>query len=253
MKKSIIIVLIILTIISCKKENSHNFQIDVTINDIPDGRKVFLKKQEGRAVVNIDTTIVKDGNFSFKGNIKEPVILGIFIDSIKRGGIFPFINVNDHVKIIAYKDSLNKSEVSGSKLNDELNKLRKVREELTAQTQKYLPEFQKANEANDTVTKNRINKEVKKISNQMALNDWNYVKNNPDSYISPLVFKSLMTNPQYKDSIRIVFNNFTDKIKKAKISKPITDYFDYLDKSKAKPVTVPNPTTAQKPVVAPSK
>jgi len=238
MKKIFLITsIIILIITSCndkKNIDNNNFQINVTVDKVSDGTKAILKKQIDRKITNIDTAVVKNGKFSFEGNIKEPVIFGIFIDSIKRGGIFPFIGLNDKVTVIAYKDSLIKSKITGSNLHDELTRLRNMRKELSDQTQQYLPEFKKANEAKDTVTMNRINKEVKKISNEMSENDWAYVKSHPDSYISPLVFNGLMTNPSYKDSVKIVFNNFSETIKKSDLAKPIREYFDSLDKQNNK-------------------
>jgi len=232
----LIAILIMASLSSCNKANKDGFQIDVNINDIPNGRQVILKKQVDRQVVNVDTTTIENGKFTFKGSIKEPIIFGIFIDSIKRGGLFPFIDVNDHIVITANKDSLQKAKMTGSKLNDELTKMRKKREVLTAESQKYFPEYQKANQEKDTASINRINKAIKKISNKIAANDWDFVKKNPNSYVAPMIFNGLMTNPTYKDSVKIVFNTFSEKIKKSELSKPIRDYFDYLEKQN-KPVT----------------
>jgi len=244
MNKLLYTLLILVGLISCnstKKDSSKtNFQIDVSINDVPDGRKAILKKQFDREIINIDTATIKNGKFSFKGSIKEPLIFGIFIDSLKRGGIYPFVNLNDHVTVVAYKDSLVKSKISGSKLHDELTRLRKKRDELTKQTKKFLPGFQKANQENDTVTINRINKEVKKISTKLDLNDWNYVKTHPSSYVTPLVFNGLMTKREYKDSIQVVFDSFDDKIKNSDLAKPIRDYFEFLEKQKTKENKAPS-------------
>ncbi len=240
MKKIIIISLILLISISCKDGNKSGFKIDVAINDVPDNRKVFLKKQVDGKIIILDSTIVKNGKFTFTGKIEEPVILGVFIDSINRGAIFPFIDVNDQIKVTAYKDSLTKSKIVGSELNTELTRLRDKRAILTAESKKFLPDFQKANLAKDTIAIKRINKKIKAISDKMALNDWNYTKRNPDSYVSTLVFQGLMSNPQYKDSLNIVFNSFSDKVKNSNLSKPVRDYFDYLDKQLNKSLETPN-------------
>lgn len=233
MKKILVIIIIAIFFTSCNKNlkaTNNNYQIDVTISGVTDGTQAILKKQVNKVITNLDTAIINKGKFSFKGRIKEPIIFGIFIDSIKRGGIFPFVGINDHVIVEAYKDSLHKSKIMGSKLHDELTRLRKIREDLSKQTQKFLPEFQKANEEKDTAAINRINKEVKILSNKMAENDWKYVKSHPNSYVTPLVFSGVMTYPKYKDSIQIVFNSFSDKIKNANISLTIRNYFKFLDK-----------------------
>ena len=250
MKHLFFILLVITILSSCKtnKDDKNNFQIDVSIQDIPNGRKAILKKQVNRKIVNLDTAIVKDGKFSFKGNIKEPLIFGIFIDSIKKGGLFPFTGIGDHITIEAYKDSLVKSKISGSKLHDELTRLRKKRDELSNKTKKFLPEFQKANRAKpkDTATINSINKKVKAIRDEMVLNDWNYVKSHPKSYVTPLVFNGLMTNPKFKDSVKIVFDSFDDKIKKSDLAKPIKNYFDFIDKQKKAKTKKPTVKTTTK-------
>lgn len=247
MKKVLFISLILLLTYSCNNK-TEGFKIDVTIDDVPDGRKVFLKKQVEGKIVTLDTVLVQNNKFTFEGTIKEPVILGIFVDEVNRGAIFPFIDVNDHITITAYKDSLVKSKITGSILNTELTRLREAREKLTVETQKLLPEFQKATQTKDTATVNKINIQVKAISDEMASNDWDFIKNNPDSYISALVLTGLMSNPKYKDSLNIVFNKFSDKIKKAELSKPIRDYFDFLDKQIDKALENPKTDTSTKDV-----
>ncbi len=239
-----IILIVILTIISysCSKPG---YRIDVKIDGIPNGRKVLLKKQENRKIINVDSTTVQNGKFSFNGEIKEPVIFGIFIDSIKNIGIMPFVNVNSKISIIAYKDSLNKSKITGSKLNDELVRLRDGRAIISEKSQGYIQEYQEARKANDTATINRINSEMRTIYNKVAANDWNYVKNNPNSYVTPMVFGNVMTNPIYKDSIKDVFEGFSDEIKNSELAKPIREYFDYLEKQKnippmPKAISAPN-------------
>lgn len=232
MQKIILIVILAIISYSCSEPG---YRIDVKIDGIPDGRTVLLKKQENRKIVNVDTTTVKDGKFSFKGEIKEPILFGIFIDSIKDIGIMPFVDVNSKISVIAYKDSLNKSKITGSKLNDELTKLRDDRAIISEKSKGYIQEYQEARKVNDTAVINRINAEMRTIYDKVAANDWKYVKNNPNSYVTPMVFNNVMTNPIYKDSIKDVFDGFSEEIKNSELAKPIRDYFQYLEKQKSVP------------------
>ena len=233
MQKIILLIITVFLVMSCDKtKKDSNFQIDVTIKNVADGEKFYLKKQVDRKIIILDSTVVDNGKFSFKGVIKEPIQFGIFDANNRRDGIFPLVDLNDNIKITAYKDSLIKSIVLGSKLHDVLAKMSKKRERLGKKIQAYMPEYQKATFSNDSIKKIEINKKVKAISNKMNLNDWNFVKNNPNSYVSPIILKSLMTNVEYKDSINIVFNNFSDKIKNSELSKPIKEYFDKNNKTK---------------------
>ncbi len=238
MKKTIFtLIIIVISIISCNnkpnKESNQTtqnkgFQIDVTIDDAPDGVTVYLKKNENKIITIIDSTQIKNNKFSFSGKIDEPIIFGIFIKDNKKGGIFPFTDVNDHIYITAFKDSLYKSEIKGSKLHDELKRLRNKKDILNLKIKQLLPDFQKAKASNDKETINHINKKVRDINDQLALNDWIYVKNHPNSFITPLVFEGLLRNPKYKDSLAIVFNSFNNRIRNAKMSKAIKDQIQLI-------------------------
>jgi hypothetical protein len=195
MKKIIILLTIALISFSCKQSG---FEIDVKIDDVPSGRQVILKKQINKKIVNIDTTTVENGSFSFKGELTEPVIFGIFIDSVRQA-IYPFVGVQDKIKITAYKDSLVTSKIVGSALQDQLNKLRDERNELNAGMSKLLPVYQAAQKANDTAKINEINAQAGVVQDKISLNDWNFVKNNPNSFVSPMVLYGLTRNPKYKD------------------------------------------------------
>ena len=231
MKKLLFITLIIVTVLSCNKK-AKGFQIDVTINDMPNGSKVILKKQVDRNIINLDTTTIENGKFSFKGSIKEPMMLGMFFNDIKGGRIITFLDVTDHLTITAHKDSLKKSIIKGSELQDILTQMRSQRDSLKKESQKYFPEYMKAKKANDSIKMDSINNLVKKVTIQMAQNEWEFVKNNPNSFVSGLIFNGLMRNPTYQDSLKIVFDSFSDAIKNSNLAIPIKRNFEAMKTSK---------------------
>ncbi len=233
MKKIIILLVIALVTFSCK--NSNNIQ--VTINDVPNGRKVTLKKQVERKIVNIDSTTVQNGKFGFNIKIEEPVILGIFIDSIgqKNEGIYPLIGVNDKVVIMAYKDSLYQSKVTGSKLHTDLTNLREMKINLTKQMSEFTKDFQEAQKEKDTAKINAINKKAQAVQSEISLNEWKYIKANPNSHVSAMVLSNLFRDPTYKDSIKIAFDGLSDEVRGAKLSKQLKEYLEKLNKAPKMP------------------
>ena len=223
MKKIALLLIIVLIAVSCKQEKTKNIVAEIT--GVPDGRMVILKKQVDGKIVNIDTTKVVNGKFGFAFKPKEPMVVGIFIDSIRQG-IFPLIDPKDKISIKADKDSLLKAKITGSKLNDDLTNLRKFRDEHTAKIMSKSAEFRKAQQANDTATLNRLNKEAREVQKVIAQHEWQYIKTHPNSFVTPMVLGGFIHNPQYKDSVKIVFDNLSDKVKNSKIAANLKKYFE---------------------------
>jgi len=223
MKKIFLLLGIVLIAFSCKQEKKETIVAEIT--GVPDGRKVILKKQVDGKVVGIDTTTVNNGKFGFAFKPEEPIVVGIFIDSVRQG-IFPLMDVKDVIYIKADKDSLVKATITGSKLNDDLTKLRKFRDEHTAKIMSKSAIFRKAQQEKDTATINRLNKEARAVQKTIAKNEWNYVKTHPNSYVSPMVLGGFLRDPQYKDSVKIVFDNLSDKVKNSNIAKNLKKYFE---------------------------
>ncbi len=238
MKRIVLLLSIIIFTFSCKKSNEKT--IVGEISGLPDGRKVFLKKQEDRKIIVIDTAVVKNGKFSFDYKPEDPMIYGIFIDSIRQG-IFPMMDKNDKIFIKANKDSLMLVKITGSKLNDDLVSLRKYKEEKTAAIMAKSDEFRKAQIAKDTAVLSRLNDEARAVQKDVAKHEWNYIKSHPNSYVSPLVLSGFLRDPAYKDSVKIVFNNLSEDVKKAKISKALVEYFE-KEEAKKQTTNTPMPT-----------
>lgn len=223
MKKIALLLTIALIAISCKQEKKETIEAEIT--GVPDGRMVVLKKQVDGKIVNIDTTKVQNGKFGFAFQPKEPMVVGIFIDSIPQG-IFPMVDTKGKIFIKANKDSLVKAKITGSKLNDDLASLRKFRDEHTAKIMAKSAEFRKAQQAKDTATLNRLNEEARKVQKVIAEHEWQYIKTHPNSYVTPMILGSFVRDPQYKDSVKVVFDKLSDNVKNSKIASGLKKYFE---------------------------
>ena len=222
MNKIIVFALISLFLLSCSKEVNN---INVSIEGIPDGRKVTLKKQVESKVISIDSTTVQNGKFGFAVDIKEPMIVGMFIDSVQQG-IYPMIGVNDKVNVIAYKDSLHSSKISGSELYDDLKELRDVKNKYTKEMNKYSVQYYAASQSKDSAKINEIKRATREIQDKISLNDWKYITSHPDSHVSAMALQNLFMDPKYQDSLKTAFYNLSEEVQNSEISKRLRDFFE---------------------------
>src|SRR5690606_3641755 len=105
MNKVLLILGIVVTLISCN-QSSKDFTLNGNISgELENGTKVFLKKVgEQNQPMDIDTTTIENGKFTFTGAADQPEIHYIFIDKI-RGNI-PFVLEKGTIDVTAQKDSL---------------------------------------------------------------------------------------------------------------------------------------------------
>ena len=103
-------------LISCGSNG--NFKITGTTPDINNGTYVYLQKIDiNNQILNVDTTVIKDGKFSFTEDpVENSELMALSFQKI-RGNVF-FISENEEISIKAYKDSLYTSEVDGGAEND---------------------------------------------------------------------------------------------------------------------------------------
>lgn len=111
MKKQLLFISIILLIISCK-----NTKNEYSLNGNVKGskqNKVYLKKRDKGNWISIDSTIIKNEKFVFKGNVNLPEMYFINIPDYKC--LIPFFIENTEITFNIKADSINDFSVLGSK------------------------------------------------------------------------------------------------------------------------------------------
>ena len=121
MNKLIPIIIVLFLLNSCKqseKENhSNGYLLSGSIESGLNGKLVYLKTQENKKIKILDSTNIKNGKFQFQGKIDRPIVYGLYIEDSKD--VIGVFMENDTIYIEAYKDSLAKSKITGSKTNDD--------------------------------------------------------------------------------------------------------------------------------------
>ena len=228
-KKVISLSILILIVYSCQKRATNfsddNYFIKGDISALSNKTKVLLKKQENGTTISIDSTFSENGKFEFAGVIETPAMYGIFIDNIK-GGIYPLVE-SGTITITAHKDSIYNAQISGTKLNNELNSFKEGSKKIVEKISDFFPEFQKARAENDVEKIDQINAEMKAINDENTAYSLNYTKNNPNSYVSAMILHSLLRMPDMNpDKAKDIYNNFSEEVKKSDFSKKIKNYIE---------------------------
>ncbi|OYQ38371.1 hypothetical protein CHU92_05345 [Flavobacterium cyanobacteriorum] len=225
MKKIFLLAAVSACIISCNRLADNEYEITGTVDKALNGKQIILEKQGGyMGFIPVDTAVVKDGKFEFRGTVTEPSMHFLTLDDPMKK--VDFILENGSINLKIDKDSLQKTERSGTPSNDKMAEYYKT---IAAHTKKMM-DFQKKNQAaymdafkkKDSVTMNNLQKQYSAITDEMAKASVNFVKDNPDSYISVLLLKQMSTSGKVEEKdIKGRFDALSAKMKKTKEGKEL--------------------------------
>jgi peroxiredoxin len=226
--KKIIVIAISGILLSCAGKG---FEIVGEIKGMADGTKVFLEKPDKNSQIGfspIDTAVVKNGKFTFKGEVSEPELHAIIFENKAQAQPQGFSVVLENGKITAIinKDSIGQAKVTGTFNNEELNKFNamsmKIRKRMMDFQQKNMAEMQAASQKNDTAVVNRLSKEFGKFQNEMVESNYKYIETNPKSFIGLLLIEGMFNEPEPKmDKIKKYFEGIDSSLKGNKHAKNI--------------------------------
>ena len=239
MKKIVLSFLAVTAIISCNSIGNNEFEIEGNGNGLKDGLNVYLKMQDTltNSLVNVDTVKIENGKFKFEGEVKEPSLHFIAIDSTENQ--IAFILEEGKITVDVNKDTIYKSTVGGTYSNEQLVKYTKE----TEVVQKNVIKFQETNREKiqlaqmtaDTVTMNALMKEYKTYQDQFKDISLKHVEEHPKSYISLLFIKQFLNDPSF-DLARAtkMYENLDSKLKNTSEGKKIKKTLDSVKTAEKK-------------------
>lgn len=121
MMKKIALFSLLIMILACNQDqktntNTNGFNIDVTLDSDINNSVARLFRVDNRKKVVLDSTVITNGKFTFKGSVNTPDKYYIIIDNLL--GNFPLIVGNEDFSIEMLSDSLAASKINGSKENE---------------------------------------------------------------------------------------------------------------------------------------
>lgn len=211
-----------LVLTSCAKEN--NYKIDGSAEGIKDGTKVFLQEiSDQNQLVNIDTSAVKNGKFSFDPAEVENSDLNLITVEGINGNII-FVSENEKLKINANKDSIIDSSVKGGEQNDFFKTYFDEVMGSNKERQRIQQEGMAAMRVKDTVKVDAIRAEMDDINENSVSKRLKMIDNHKESNISVLILSDLM-------GLRLIdaakaeekFNELSEKVKNSKKGKKLSE------------------------------
>jgi len=227
-------------------QTSDTFTINGKVGALGAPAKVYLIYQLGSNNV-VDSSSVTAGSFSFKGSILNPVNATLALD-YKGIGLNKFIQQNypdggpsntaDDLNLflekgtitVNSKDSLSKSLISGSVLNDDNRRLtgqlaaiNKKAQALMAEAKAATPDQQKAPDFQA-----RMQARYKNIQAEQKAVLKNFITNNPNSYLSLLAINSVAGPAPDPTEIEPLFNGLSQSLRDSESGKNLKHGIDAL-------------------------
>lgn len=222
--KYLSLILILLTLFSCEKDNS--FIVKGKVLNKESG--IVRLNQIGEKAFDAKTCELTNGEFYFKSEVSLPEEFFIQYkenESSRGTNYFKFfVEPSSETEIVLNTDNFYESEFKGSKIGDEYWKLSKtIYDEFDSKIEKLIPEYQNAQ--NDENTE-QLNKVIGKLDSITKLSqDWvlDYAWNHPKSYISANLLYQRQFNIN-KDTLQKYYDKLDKNLIESKYYKRLNSY-----------------------------
>lgn len=221
MKKILFSLCSLFVLIGCDQKNS-GYTIQGTLTgDLENGTQVFLRKMgEDRQPVDVDTTKVENGTFTFNGKAGAPELHYIFVD--KLPGYAAVVIENGEIQFTAQKDSLGFAQAEGTVQNEIFSDYMDESREIAMRAQSVQGDLQSAAMKKDTVLLNSLRDEMMELQEEYKNFELDYIKKNPNGLISALLIdRALVSKLVPTEEIQELYDGLTPEIKETTVAKDI--------------------------------
>jgi len=246
MKKILLYIIALLPLMAFAQE-PQPFLIKSKVGNLNAPARAYLIYQLGANRV-IDSALITNGSFSFKGQIINPSAAVLVID---RNGVglnsldTTADNLNFYVDKgefeINGKDSVAKAVIKGSKINDDNEKLLAQLKPLIEQARKLKEEQDTASPAkqNTAEFQNAMQAKHKELQIEQKATLKIFILSNPDSYLSLLALYSVAGPSPDPSEVDPLYNSLSDRLKATETGKVLKKSLDAL-RNTAIGVTAPD-------------
>jgi len=208
MRKIVGILFLAFAVFACQNAKDE-FLIKGTISGVDKGKVYMLKLGEQTTEV-IDSTEVSEGKFTFKGKMDLPDLRVLRLND--REFFAQFFLDNSKVTVVANKDSLRKTKVTGSPTNDVFmvfsDEMTKVQRQVTELQNKYIKAMQAGNQSEADNAK--IDYQAL-IDNNLVYTK-NFVKQNSKSVIAPFITLAQLANQISVSELDSIVSKFPSEL-----------------------------------------
>lgn len=216
------------------------YTVNGNIKNLKTGDKVYLiYSADGKNVT--DSAMVTNGNFMFKGTLDKPVRANMFLNmnpyvTRPAQGItldfLPLYVEPGNLKITA-SDSLKNATISGSQLNVDNKKLEELSKPITVQMAALNAEYAGLSDSlkKDNKTIQDLQSRFEKVSAGLPPIIMNFVKDNPNSFVSLSSLMQLAGDPDQAAEAQKAFATLSPALKESVEGKKLKQIFDAASKT----------------------
>jgi thiol-disulfide isomerase/thioredoxin len=236
MKKPLLSFLVLLSLIcSCTSHSDkrlRRFTLHGQIIGQDTGKIILNYVQDNKPV--LDTVEILNGEFTFHGQIKEPLFSALYIDrNLNRASLFIEPGI---LKVSVTKDNFKDFKMNGSKSQNEVFLLKSLLKPYEDKSNNLYSEWRKLTDSiknsDNEIKKGEWDKQLNKLKRLMSIEDakidsiqLKYIFDNPESYVTAYFLQSMSVGNEKMtlDSIKSIFSKLDISVQKGKYGKRISD------------------------------
>lgn len=216
----------ILLLISCNKQKNKEYSINGKVIGSKDN-KVFLQKRDNGKWINIDSTLIKNNNFIFKGNINSPEMYFLSIPDYKC--LIPFFIENSNINFNILADSIEKSTVTGSKTQKQYEEYLILSESFDYKLNSLYSQYRNLKKQNNKLLIKNIKNLIDSIHISKEKFIKKYVLDNNKTVIAPYI--TLINSYQFSlKELNKTINNFDKNLNKSVYLKKLNERLKILQR-----------------------
>lgn len=165
---------------------SNSFQINATLSSYL-ANKVYLNKIFENNLYPIDSAIIKDNKFIFKGIVDYPERFALTFENYSAVSILIIENKIFDIEInpLAIQDPI----INNSPLNTLLAKYKNYSKSIFKKINYLFPKFQKARLENDAEKLEEIGNKMKLIEDEFNTFTYDFIAKNSDSFVASMILR----------------------------------------------------------------
>ncbi len=231
LQKPLLFVFAFLMLIGCmpdqqKVPNQNEiYQITGNVTGFTEGTKFYLYSLETNA--NVDSALVKNNEFRMEGHIVNPPTSFWLRATDGEDYVYtPLLIGNDNLELSAdKKDFAWNVKTRGSTIDANYRKSMDITKELNIRRDSLIFGYHGLPVAQKEATRDKFMESVGNIDSVTRNRTIKYIKENNDTYASILNL-TFLKDAIPRDSVELIFNNYTDELKQSKFGRIIKIYLE---------------------------
>lgn len=191
------------------------FSLNGTLKNDNGNENIYLSyTKDGKPI--LDSTALKNGAFTFKGEITDPLKASVYRKPAEKSGKRDFLSIYleaANIQLVS-TDSLKNASISGSKVNADNEKLKALTK----------PVQDKLTSINGEL--DRLTAKYETTSKELEPIYIDFARSNPQSYVSLTAISQVATSKSAQSEAEKVYAALDQRIKDTKSGKDISSYFN---------------------------